>query len=257
MLCWIATFNTVETPVIDHIRIHHQIIQKRIMVSRFDSSRTSYQTSLSWDFLKFTRRIFARDLKKESGTFLRCSKHTECWTNEVDPTARCRVGTEGPFWKHGAPAVPARTPDWNKRKFKVFSPWILVREEVRRFIGSDEKRECPSPARSHFANDFSSRSVNSFVDNSNRDSGLQSARLDGGLSTIWHSELANLKPIRNNYERFPDNNFTADGMSYPRKGVIGKDIALEDKMDCLINFLQKKEGREPVVWVTEWRFMMI
>ena len=36
-------------------------------------------------------------------------------------------------------------------------------------------------------------------------------------------------------------------MSYPRKGVIGKDIALEDKMDCLINFLQKKEGREPVV----------
>ena len=161
MLCWIATFNTVETPVIDHIRIHHQIIQKRIMVSRFDSSRTSYQTSLSWDFLKFTRRIFARDLKKESGTFLRCSKHTECWTNEVDPTARCRVGTEGPFWKHGAPAVPARTPDWNKRKFKVFSPRILVREEVRRFIGSDEKRECPSPARSHFANDFSSRSGSS------------------------------------------------------------------------------------------------
>ena len=31
-------------------------------------------------------------------------------------------------------------------------------------------------------------------------------------------------------------------MSYPRKGVIGKDIALEDKMDCLVNFLQKKEG---------------
>ena len=34
-------------------------------------------------------------------------------------------------------------------------------EEVRRFIGSDEKRECPSPARSHFANDFSSRSGSS------------------------------------------------------------------------------------------------
>ena len=43
----------------------------------------------------------------------------------------------------------------------------------------------------------------------------------------------------------------ADGMTYPREGIIGRGIALEDKMDYLIDFLQKKEGREPVVWVAE------
>ena len=31
-------------------------------------------------------------------------------------------------------------------------------------------------------------------------------------------------------------------LAYPRSGIIGKNIALEDKMDCLVNFLQKKEG---------------
>ena len=62
-----------------------------------------------------------------------------------------------------------------------------------------------------------------------------------------------LKPIRNNYWTISQ----ADGMSYPRKGIIGRTIELEDKMEYLINFLQKKEGKEPVVWVAEWRFMMI
>ena len=41
----------------------------------------------------------------------------------------------------------------------------------------------------------------------------------------------------------------ADGMSYPRAGIIGKNIELEDKMEFLINWLRKKEGIEPVVWV--------
>ena len=122
-------------------------------------------------------------------------------------------------------------------------------EEVRRFIGSDEKRECPSPARSHFANDFSSRSGSSTASLTIQ---IETAgfKVPDSMEASQRYDILNWL-ISNQFGTIMNDSpiiiFTADGMSYPRKGVIGKDIALEDKMDCLINFLQKKEGREPVV----------
>ena len=113
--------------------------------------------------MKFTRRIFARDLKKESGTFLRCSKHTGMLNKRSGSSSSQQSGNRRSILKAWGTCSSSSDSRWKQEEVQglLSTDSSSNPEEVRRFIGSDEKRECPSPARSHFANDFSSRSGSS------------------------------------------------------------------------------------------------